>query len=100
MEKLIKERKLNNEKIDTIDILFWSNQIIQGIDFLHSNGIVHRDLKPSNIFINGKSLVIGDLGLAKSLKDLERSRTYSCTVFYASPEILDRKDYGFQVDIW
>ena len=87
MDKLIKKRKLNNQKIDTIDILCWSNQIIQGIDFLHRNGIIHRDLKPSNIFIDGKSLVLGDLGLAKSLEDLKRSRTYSCTLFYASPEI-------------
>ena len=61
---------------------------------------MHRDLKPANIFIDGKSLVLGDLGLAKSLEDLERSRTYSCTLFYASPEVLNKEGYGFQADIW
>ena len=45
-------------------------------------------------------MVLGDLGLAKSLKDLERSRTFSCTLTYASPEVLNNEDYGFEADIW
>ena len=102
MDKFIQKRKLNNEKIDTIDILCWSKQILQGIDFLHSQkpAITHRDLKPANIFIDGDSLVLGDLGLAKSLEDLKRSRTYSCTYFYASPELINQKNYSLEADIW
>ena len=100
MDKFIQKRKENNKKIDTIDILFWSKQILQGIDFLHSNKIVHRDLKPSNIFLNGDSLVIGDLGIAKSVEQLKLSKTFSCTLFYASPEVINREDYSFETDIW
>ena len=100
MDKLINKRKLNNEKIDSLDILRWSKQILQGIDFLHSENITHRDLKPANIFIYGDSLVLGDLGLAKSLEDLKRSRTYSCTFFYASPELINQQNYSLEADIW
>lgn len=80
--------------------MFWLKQILEGLDFLHSNNIIHRDLKPSNIFINGGSLVLGDLGLAKSLEGLKKSKTFSCTLFYASPEVIDKKDYNLEVDIW
>ena len=67
---------------------------------MHSNNIIHRDLKPGNIFINGTSLVIGDLGLAKSLEELEKSKTFSGTLAYASPEVINKQDYTFKCDIW
>jgi len=54
-----------------------------------------------NIYINGNSLVIGDLGLAKSLKDLNTSKAYiKGTLMYVSPEVINREDYKFEVDIW
>jgi NIMA (never in mitosis gene a)-related kinase len=61
---------------------------------------MHRDLKPGNIFIYGTSLVIGDLGIAKSIEELKRSKTFSCTLFYASPEVVNKEDFSFLADIW
>ncbi|MST87435.1 serine/threonine-protein kinase [Lactobacillus porci] len=38
--------------------------ILNGVQYLHSEGIIHRDLKPGNILYNSDSdLVISDLGL-------------------------------------
>ena len=67
---------------------------------MHSNRIIHRDLKPGNIFLNGGSLVIGDLGLAKSMKDLMSSKKLIGTLFYASPEVINESEYNFECDIW
>ena len=83
-----------------IDILCWSNQILQGIDYLHSNGITHRNLKPANIFIDGKSLVLGHLGLAKSTRELKSSQNYFANLSYASPEVINRENHSFKTDIW
>ena len=97
MDQFIQKRKELNKKLDTIDTLNWSHQILKGIEYLHINGIVHRDLKPSNIYINGGSLVIGDLGLAKSINELS---TFKGTLNYASPEVINKEEYKFEADIW
>jgi len=50
-----------------------------------------------NIFRHGETLVIGDLGLAKSM---ESTWSFAGTPFYSSPESLGKKDSGHFIDIW
>lgn len=45
------------------DLMF---QLINGVDFLHSNRIIHRDLKPQNVLISSDGqLKLADFGLAR-----------------------------------
>ena len=47
-------------------------QIAEGLNYLHQSHIVHRDIKPANIFLmddNNDTVKIGDLGIAKSIKE-------------------------------
>lgn len=38
-------------------------QILNGVNYLHSQGVAHRDLKPENLFFDTKGhLKIGDYG--------------------------------------
>mmetsp|Transcript_44102 Transcript_44102/g.88449 ORF Transcript_44102/g.88449 Transcript_44102/m.88449 type:complete len:432 (+) Transcript_44102:121-1416(+) len=84
--------------------------MISAIAYLHSVGIVHRDLKPENIlYANPKpdsAIKIVDFGLGKlvELRELEagRIRLWSrCgSPNYVAPEILLRKGYGMECDVW
>lgn len=41
-------------------------QLLRGLDFLHTNMVVHRDLKPENILVSsGGEVKIADFGLAR-----------------------------------
>lgn len=41
-------------------------QLLRGLDFLHTSMVVHRDLKPDNILVRSSGQVkIADFGLAR-----------------------------------
>jgi len=78
------------------------SQIASALEYLHERDIVHRDLKPENLLLTDKSenysVKIIDFGLAKQSKDL---MSMPCgTPGYVAPEILKRRKYHKEVDIW
>lgn len=79
-------------------------QLLEGINYLHSNGWIHRDLKPSNIFVNNDCrLMIGDLDLLANANEIleDGSTTPIQTLNYTSPEILFGENfYSESIDIW
>jgi len=59
---------------------------------VHEKRVVHRDLKPDNIFIQGKTVRVGDFGIAEIIqtgKDVLQSGTLP----YMAPEMF-KKDLG------
>ena len=40
-------------------------KLLKVLNLLHSSGICHGDITPANVFFRGRSLVLGDLGIAK-----------------------------------
>ncbi|XP_071785231.1 eukaryotic translation initiation factor 2-alpha kinase 1-like [Asterias amurensis] len=69
------ERNMDEKAQNTFDLVnLYENmdifqQILRGIEYIHSQNVIHRDLKPKNIFLEktGRDLkvLIGDFGLAK-----------------------------------
>ena len=102
----------NRDQIDLNYNINIFNQIICGLEYIHSQSIIHRDIKPKNLFIKNNEIKIGDFGLSKDLcifdnKDnplsiipKENMTNDIGTTPYVSPEQLSNIFYDYKTDIY
>ncbi|KAG7892106.1 hypothetical protein KL935_003672 [Ogataea polymorpha] len=88
-------------------IKFLTEQVLQGLQYIHSKGILHRDLKADNLLLEMDGICkISDFGISKKAKDIytnESAMSFQGTIFWMAPEIIDNtqhKGYSAKVDIW
>jgi cell division cycle 2-like protein len=78
-------------------------QILSGMQHMHSKWLLHRDLKTSNILVHRSGRVaLCDLGLARRYQEpLQELTQLVVTLWYRSPELLfGETRYGPAVDLW
>eukprot|EP00428_Durinskia_dybowskii_P020878 CAMPEP_0170207130 /NCGR_PEP_ID=MMETSP0116_2-20130129/3139_1 /TAXON_ID=400756 /ORGANISM="Durinskia baltica, Strain CSIRO CS-38" /LENGTH=449 /DNA_ID=CAMNT_0010457581 /DNA_START=416 /DNA_END=1765 /DNA_ORIENTATION=+ len=81
----------------------WSQQLLSGCHYMHTNKVIHRDLKASNLLINRKGeLKIADWGLARSWNsEMKRLTNKVITLWYRPPELLlGCVEYTTKIDMW
>ena len=97
----MKENKFNFTEKRAAELIY---EIALGVKYLHKYGIIHRDLKPDNIMLteaNDKGHIkIMDFGLSKILGKKEKASDGFGTLTFVSPEVLVRKPYNKEIDIW
>lgn len=83
----------------------YTRQILEGLDFLHSEKIIHRDVKGANILIDAHGdAKLADFGASKELEALQSTTTGGMksihgSVFWMAPEVMKYKS-GRRSDIW
>jgi len=97
---------LKHGKFDEEVTKSFTEQILTGLEYLHSQGILHRDLKADNILVETTGICkISDFGISKRTDDINgigASTAMQGTVFWMAPEVIDtpKKGYDKKIDIW
>jgi hypothetical protein len=99
---VLKRRRENGSCTKPTQVLDWSKQISNGVEYLHSNKIVHRDLKSPNIlFFDKQTLKISDFGTSKELVN-RRSQimSFNGTSAWMAPEVIRQEPCSEKIDVW
>jgi hypothetical protein len=86
-------------------IRIYTQQILEGLTFLHSKSIVHQDLKWANVLVNSSGEIkLSDFGWARiierSMSNWDIYKSLKGTVPWMAPEILRQKPSDWRADIW
>jgi calcium-dependent protein kinase len=97
----LEKRKFKQSEARACSII---HSLACAIYYFHSYGVVHRDLKLDNIMMidetEDSDVKVVDFGLSKIICPGETSTEPYGTLGYAAPEVLERKPYGKEADIW
>lgn len=107
--RLCKRETLQNV-IDTQSVvqpeimIFYMKQLLDALEYCHSQGVAHRDIKPINIFLDDEyGIVLADFGFSFIQSTCGITNECCGSFWYRSPELIaiDRKDYDpYKVDVW
>lgn len=82
-------REVINQEHDYIILLDYAVQLCEAVKYIHDKGVIHRDIKPENVFLNDRTVVLADFGIAHFQESsLTQSGDWLGNRNYASPEQL------------
>lgn len=91
------------EKLSEEEASNFVEQILLGVQHMHSCGIAHLDLKPENIMIEdlaSRKIKIIDFGLARVLNPNETFQDMAGTPEFCAPEIINYDAITLATDMW
>eukprot|EP00756_Hemistasia_phaeocysticola_P018348 Hpha_TRINITY_DN15587_c1_g18::TRINITY_DN15587_c1_g18_i1::g.108505::m.108505 len=105
LAQFVKERSESPKPrhLDVPSLERWTDQLLQGVGYLHEHGYLHRDLKAANVFITEADEVkLADFGISRCLGRSEAALTMVGTPYYMAPEVMncDSQGYDSKSDVW
>ena len=99
LHKMIKEKGIYSEEQTKIII----KQLLEGLNYIHSQNILHRDIKMDNLLLNEDTfeLKICDFGISRPVISNKKMTEQSGTPAFMAPELIKGKGYeGYGSDLW
>ncbi|ULT84038.1 hypothetical protein L5515_018838 [Caenorhabditis briggsae] len=84
------------------DLLMFSWQISNGLEYLNNIGCIHRDIAARNVLVDSSNTCkIGDFGLCRLTDSLlYTARGGRLPLKWMAPESLSSYEYSFKSDVW
>ncbi|KAL3332789.1 hypothetical protein AABB24_033049 [Solanum stoloniferum] len=98
-DEILKQGGRMNEPL----IRYYTKQIVQGLEYLHSRSIAHCDIKGQNILVGKTGAKIADFGCARWIDPAERDSgtvPIGGTPMFMAPEVARGEEQGCPADIW
>ena len=88
LQSLIKQKNITISE-DLVNK--YVKQILDGLDYIHSQGIIHRDIKAANLLYTKDAVVkLADFGFAYILNDHEKTNSLVGSPFWMPPEVIQQ----------
>lgn len=85
-------------------IRIYTQQILEGLEYLHYNKIIHRDIKGANVLVGNDGVCkLADFGSAKRFVGIEERSQFKSlkgTTNWMAPEVMRQEGHGRFADIW
>lgn len=71
-------------------VAIYIQQVLHGLEYLHSQLVIHRDIKGGNILTTKDGIVkLADFGVATKLTDTQKSNSFAGTPYWMAPEVIE-----------
>ncbi|XP_006364163.1 mitogen-activated protein kinase kinase kinase A-like [Solanum tuberosum] len=100
---LIDENRKQGGRINEPLIGYYTKQIVQGLEYVHSRSIAHCDIKGQNILLGKTGAKIADFGCARWIDPADRggdAKSMGGTPMFMAPEVARGEEHGCSADIW
>lgn len=94
--------ELQQSKNSVIDVHKFLYDLIEGINYLHSNGILHRNISIENIINDSENnnFKVSNFSISRTFFPSETFKDDLPFGIYTSPEIIEGKIYNNSCDLW
>ena len=91
-----------DRRLDEAEACRIFTQLMQALDYCHSQDVTHRDIKLENILLDHQNNVkLIDFGFSTNFPATQKVKIFCGTPSYMAPEIVARIEYlGPPVDVW
>jgi len=94
-------KKFPAKRLVEAEACYFLLQIAEALSYCKWKQVVHRDIKLENILIDQNSSVkLIDFGFSIVIAENQKLNVFCGTPSYMAPEIVNKQEYDFGVDIW